>query len=138
MRAIDPAEWRRVKAIAADAAALPLSTRASYIDSECAGDDLLRLEVESLVGAMDHATGLYECPSISIPGHNPLNDFVEPLPESSRARVGAYRLLAEIGRGGMGTVYLAERDDGEFEQRVAIKTIRRGMDSAAVIQRFRH
>ncbi|HEY9282474.1 MAG TPA: protein kinase, partial [Pyrinomonadaceae bacterium] len=53
-------------------------------------------------------------------------------------RIGVYELKREIGRGGMGAVYLAERTDGEFRQQVAVKLIKRGMDTDFVIKRFRH
>jgi serine/threonine protein kinase/tetratricopeptide (TPR) repeat protein len=53
-------------------------------------------------------------------------------------RVGPYRLVRELGRGGMGTVYLAVRSDDEFQKRVAVKVLRRGMDTDAIIRRFRH
>jgi serine/threonine protein kinase/tetratricopeptide (TPR) repeat protein len=53
-------------------------------------------------------------------------------------RVGPYRLIREIGRGGMGTVYLAVRDDDAFEQRVAIKILKRGMDTDSIASRFRN
>lgn len=52
-------------------------------------------------------------------------------------QVGPYRIVREIGRGGMGTVYLAQREDGEFEQRVAVKVVKRGMDSEEILARFR-
>jgi serine/threonine-protein kinase len=52
------------------------------------------------------------------------------------ARIGPYRILQELGRGGMGAVYLAERDDGSFTQRVALKLIKRGMDTDEIIRRF--
>ena len=52
-------------------------------------------------------------------------------------RVGVYELKREIGRGGMGAVYLAERVDGEFRQTVAIKLIKRGMDTDLILKRFR-
>ena len=52
-------------------------------------------------------------------------------------RVGVYELKREIGRGGMGAVYLAERADGEFRQTVAVKLIKRGMDTDLILKRFR-
>ena len=52
-------------------------------------------------------------------------------------RIGAYRLVREIGRGGMSRVFLAERADGEFEQRVALKVLRPGLDSEIDLERFR-
>ena len=53
-------------------------------------------------------------------------------------RIGVYRVIREIGRGGMGTVYLAERDDEQFKKHVAIKLVTRGMDTDALLRRFRH
>ncbi len=53
-------------------------------------------------------------------------------------RIGPYRVLREIGRGGMGLVYLATRDDDRFHRRVAIKLIRKGMDSDDILARFEH
>jgi serine/threonine protein kinase len=53
-------------------------------------------------------------------------------------RVGIYRLQSKIGKGGMGAVYSASRDDGEFRQQVAVKLIKRGMDTDFVLNRFRH
>ncbi len=52
-------------------------------------------------------------------------------------RVGPYRVLEEIGRGGMGTVYLAKRSDEQYEQQVAMKVVRRGMDTEEILARFR-
>jgi non-specific serine/threonine protein kinase/serine/threonine-protein kinase len=66
---------------------------------------------------------------------------VEPevLPDVSQdARLGPYRLIREIGHGGMGTVYLGVRDDDAFQKRVAIKVLRRGMDTDSIVRRFRH
>src|SRR5690349_20320789 len=53
-------------------------------------------------------------------------------------RVGAYRIAGELGRGGMGAVYLAERADSEFRRRVAVKVVKRGMDTDSILRRFRN
>jgi non-specific serine/threonine protein kinase/serine/threonine-protein kinase len=53
-------------------------------------------------------------------------------------RLGPYRLIREIGHGGMGTVYLGVRDDDAFQKRVAIKVLKRGMDTESIVRRFRH
>ena len=59
-------------------------------------------------------------------------------PDLSGIPVGPYRLIREIGSGGMGTVFLAVRNDDAFQRRVAIKVLRRGMDTDAIVRRFRH
>ena len=53
-------------------------------------------------------------------------------------RIGPYRLVNELGRGGMGTVYLAVRSDDSFQKRVALKVLKRGMDTDAIVRRFRN
>ncbi len=53
-------------------------------------------------------------------------------------RIGPYRLIRELGRGGMGTVYLAVRSDDAYQKRVAIKVLKRGMDTEAIVRRFRN
>ena len=66
-----------------------------------------------------------------------LADAAEGAPtDRAGSRVGRYRLVEEIGRGGMGTVWLAERDDGQFEQRVALKLIKRGLTAEGVVRHF--
>ncbi len=62
---------------------------------------------------------------------------IPDLPAAAGARVGAYRLVRELGQGGMGTVYLAVRDDDAFHKRVALKILKRGMDTEAIVRRFR-
>jgi eukaryotic-like serine/threonine-protein kinase len=57
---------------------------------------------------------------------------------ASGPRIGAYRLIRELGHGGMGTVFLAVRDDDAFQKRAAIKILKRGMDSDAIVRRFRN
>ena len=66
-----------------------------------------------------------------------MNEDDQSRPVEGR-RIGPYRVVREIGRGGMGAVYLAARADEQFEQRVAIKLIKRGMDTDDIIRRFRN
>src|SRR5205809_117497 len=112
-----PDRWQQVKQLAADALDLETSERAAFLEHACANDAELLTEVRSLLAAED-----------------PSGNFLEPDPPPER--IAAYRVLREIGRGGMGAVYEAERADGQFEQRVAIKVVKRGMDTHAVLRRF--
>jgi serine/threonine protein kinase len=59
----------------------------------------------------------------------------EPLLDT---HIGPYRLERLLGRGGMGSVYLARRDDGQFQQTVAVKVVRRGLDTDDILSRFRY
>ena len=102
--------------------------------AEACGDDreLLRL-VETLLAADPTGTSaLDRAPALPVSGRGPL-----AAAEAPPAAIGAYRVLREIGRGGMGCVYLAERADAEFRQQVAIKVVHPGLASAAVVQRFK-
>ena len=132
-------DWSRIKEIAAGALDEPPSARLAYLASKCGSDTALLNEVESLVESATRAAGLFETPTVLIAGAaaavETLNDFA---PTRVGERIGPYRLVEEIGGGGMGSAYLAVRVDEEFEKRVAIKLIKRGMDSRAVLRRFRH
>jgi len=112
-----PVDYARVKVIVADALDVPPPSRAAFLDTRCGADAALRREVESLLSAGDLDGPFLE---------------LDQIPD----RLGPYRIVSEIGSGGMGAVFAAERDDGEFEQRVAIKIIKRGLDTAAVLRRF--
>ncbi len=131
-------EWLRVKALAAGALALPQPDRAAYVTAQCGSDEPLLRDVLSLIDSAAKAADLYETPPVTYA------DALAILVESDDSRdpavgglIGAYKVLAEIGRGGMGTAYLAARADDAYDKRVAIKLIKRGMDSDAILQRFR-
>ncbi len=120
-----PERWQRVKATLNQVLEQPRAARAAVLESLCAGDDGLRAEVESLLAADDDAGGFLEQPALEqdlMPG----------------TRLGPWRLAEQLGRGGMGTVYRAVRDDDQFHQEVAIKVVKRGMDTDEVLQRFRY
>jgi eukaryotic-like serine/threonine-protein kinase len=125
--------WERLNGVFQDALALPAHQRADFVSRTCADDPALAAEAALLVSAHSREEGLMEEPAIVGAG---LWTSDEP-PALAGRRFGAYRVLHEIGRGGMGAVYLAERADGAFEQRVALKLIKRGMDSDQVLARFR-
>jgi non-specific serine/threonine protein kinase/serine/threonine-protein kinase len=105
-----------VKQILGDALEHRQEDRGAFLAQACGDDAELRREVETLLAGDDGT---------------PFLDL-----DKAPDRLGPYRIVHEIGRGGMGTVFLAERDDGQFQQRVAIKVIKRGMDTDAVLRRF--
>jgi serine/threonine-protein kinase len=124
------ARWARVKDLVARAIELDAAAREALL-AEASGEDLpLRREVESLLAAHDAAGDFIEAPAAA--GLFGSGSSLEG------ARLGPYRLEREIGRGGMGAVYLAVRADDAYEKRVAIKVIKRGMDSDEIVRRFRH
>ena len=112
-----PERWERIKEITGEALELDAARRAAFVLQACGGDDELRAEVQSLLDAED-----------------PSGRFLTP--DRPPERIGAYRIVREIGRGGMGTVFEGARADAQFEQRVAIKIVQRGMDTDAVLRRF--
>lgn len=126
------ASWLQVKAILADALERPAEARAAFLAEACGGDEALAAEVASLLVAEAEAGDFIETPVGPVPAPDEAAD-----PFEGRA-LGVYVIERRIGHGGMGTVYLAHRADHHFEQRVAIKMLRRGMDSDLLVQRFRH
>jgi serine/threonine protein kinase/Tfp pilus assembly protein PilF len=112
-------------------AALRLRTeqRAEYLGQVCGGDADLRRRVEALLGAFDRAGGFLKDPAAPIPRPS--------LPQVERPgdRIGRYKLLQQIGEGGMGVVYMAEQEE-PVRRRVALKVIKLGMDTRSVIARF--
>ena len=129
-------DWPRVKDVLSAVLEARPESRSTVLDNACAGDQALREEVEALLRA-DAAAGTFiEQPAFVELGI--VENAEEPQESNIGRSLGPYRIEQRIGHGGMGTVYLARRADNEFERRVAIKMIRRGMDSELVIRRFRH
>jgi serine/threonine-protein kinase len=136
---IDRELWRRISPILDAVLTLPLEERASHLDRACGGDGQLRRHVEELLAA-EEANPSFLATVGGERGASLLADALaapgrEPAPTSPHA-FGAYRLLGELGEGGMGTVYLAERMDGHFEQQVAVKVLKQGVPSAEALRRF--
>src|SRR5712692_849073 len=129
-----PSDWERVKFVFREALALPSAEREAFLAGECAGEERLRKEIESLLAAHEKSKQFIEVPAIE----EHLGSTVVRAEEASAGqKLGNYEVLKEIGRGGMGAVYLAERADDQFRKRVAIKLVKRGMDTDAILRRFR-
>jgi non-specific serine/threonine protein kinase/serine/threonine-protein kinase len=131
--------WRRVKTITADALELPEGEHQSFLATACAGDPTLLAEVESLLGAHGRAGSFLEASGLAAAGAaRAVARAAEQavLPTAAGRRIGPYRVLGELGRGGMGVVYLAERADAAFEKKVAIKVVRGGFAAGALMHRF--
>ncbi len=120
--------WIQIQALFDATLARPKDERTAFLRAACGDDPALYAEVASLLEADDGSHSLLD--------GSALDAFPEVMLMEGQ-RVGAYRILHEIGAGGMGTVFLAERADGQFEQRVALKLIKRGMDTEQILQRFR-
>jgi eukaryotic-like serine/threonine-protein kinase len=114
------------------------TARAAYLDKACAGDTTLRQRVEVLLRAYDSASSFLDQPDN--PGGTglfvPNPDAAAALPlETCGAMVGRYKLLQQLGEGGMGTVFLAQQQE-PIHRQVALKIIKAGMDSKQVVSRF--
>ncbi|HEY0080105.1 MAG TPA: protein kinase [Pyrinomonadaceae bacterium] len=134
--------WRQIEEIFQSALDLEGDSRTRFLSEACAGDEKLCAEVEALIQSYEAAGNFIEQPigwldDIKFDNLPTLRIEEEPPGEMLGKRVGAYRLARELGRGGMGSVYLAERADSEFRKLVAVKLVKRGMDTDFILQRFR-
>jgi len=128
---IDPAQWARARPILEAALELDQAAREAHVRESCGGD----AELASLVSRLLDAARDDGFLAGLAPGA--LDLFGAPAPDHTGRTVGPYRLVRLLGLGGMGAVYLAERVDGEFERRVAIKLMRAGPVADEAVRRFR-
>jgi len=128
---MNPERWRRVEELFLTVADRPAAEREAYLTRVCGGDEELRREVLSLL-ARDTTEEFIERPIVRVA----VSLSPDPSDDAEGKRIGPYRLTRLVGRGGMGAVYEAVRDDAHFEQQVAIKLIKGGMDSDFVRDRF--
>lgn len=120
--------WNEVDRVFAAVLERPTVERPEALDAACAGDAELQREVEQLLAADERIGSFLEQPAGELLGLVP--------PGGDGGRVGPYRLLRRIGSGGMGTVYLARRDDDQYERLVAVKVLRWGLDSPEARLKF--
>lgn len=127
----DRERWQRVSRLFDRAIELEGDARAAFVAAECSGDAALRDELQRMLDA-DVATSGFDA---GVAGAVSLDEPSEP-EDASGDRLGAWRLLSRVGSGGMGTVYAAQREDGDTAQRAAIKRLQRRWDGSAQAQRF--
>jgi serine/threonine-protein kinase len=129
---VSPERWRRINDTLDEALDLAPELRPGFLAQACGGDAALRTEVEQLLRSCESTGGLLDAPA---PGLAAALAGGEPgLPEGTL--VGPYRIVRELASGGMGTVYLAERDDPRLRQRVALKMVRQGLHADYLVRRF--
>ena len=114
----------RIEAAFEEAIEQDAPARSEFLATLRETDPEIAAAVEQLLHAHARAEGILDKPPAA-------------RPRGSERRIGPYRVLSELGRGGMGVVYLAERDDGEFQRRVAVKILAGSPDGEELHQRFR-
>lgn len=132
-----PERHHEIRACYEAALELEPAAREAFLDRECQGDEDIRQEVERLLSARERVPGFLAGPLLG-PAPPAFDPIVNPAQGMEGRQLHAYKLIREIGQGGMGSVYLAERTDGAYTKQVAIKLVRPGMNSAEFLERFRH
>lgn len=128
---MNQAGWQKLKDLFAEARELPSESRIAFLKEKCGDDEQLMNDVASLLDAESIGAPVIETNAIDLAGNVLGRD------EQTGRQFGHYRIVREIGSGGMGTVFLAERDDGVFTMQAALKIIRQSLADKAIIERFR-
>jgi serine/threonine protein kinase len=131
-----PETWEQIKGVLATALDMAPEERSGYLDQCCGGDTRLRHHVELLLqreqdvdsSFLNETSFAESAAAVLAPEDNPWLG----------RRVGAYRILEQIGAGGMGEVYRAFRADDQYRKDVALKVVRAGQDSVSVVTRFKN
>jgi serine/threonine-protein kinase len=132
-----PERLEQVERLFHEAVRLDPDRRQAFLNEACAGDQDMQAEVESLIASDEQAEQnerAVEKVICGVVGEFVKDDQLAPV----GMRIGPYELVREVGRGGMGAVYLAERVDQAYRKQVVIKLVKRGMDTDEVLRRFRH
>ncbi len=134
-----PQRWEQIRQVFDGALERPAQDRAAYLRVLCVRDDELRREVETLLRSHDQSNEFLETPAAQL-GQLAFTDLSvdeDTGQYPAGYRIGPYQFVRRIGRGGMGAVWLATRFDHEYQKQVAIKMVKRGMDSQEILRRFR-
>lgn len=126
------AKWKKVKDVLNDVLELEVSERNRFLSNF---DDEIRVEVESLLVFETESEDVMRLSAVEFS-----KDFFDEDTENPLLgqQIGNYKIIRELGQGGMGAVYLGTRTDGKFEQKVALKLLKREMNTSAIRRRFQH
>ncbi len=127
-----PERWQQVQKVFLGALERAGDERRGFLEQACAGDPTLQSRVTAMLDASDDGEAVIET---AVGGA--LELAAGELDGPERQRIGPYEVLGELGEGGLAKVYLAERADEQFKMRVAIKVVKRGMDTADILRRLR-
>ncbi len=139
--ALSPARWREIESLLDDVLDQPESEQLSYLQRRCAGDVALFDDIKSLLASEQKAPSLLSTPAVQLVATLLSQETQTPPAQVLGSmligkRVGPYQLCEELGRGGMGVVYRAERRQGGFDQQVAIKLLPAVGQQSAIRERF--
>src|ERR1044071_4130642 len=125
--------WEKLEKAIAVSADLPEAEREAWLGNFCSDDISLRREIESLLRGQNESSTFLESAGPRYAAHLLLDDDHR----HAGKQFGKYTIVRELGRGGMGTVYLAKRADGEFTQDVALKIVRQTLLDDELERRFK-
>ena len=127
-----PERWQQIKGVLDQALELNPAERSAFLNQACDGDQSLRQEVESfLAGDSDGTEGFLQKPWVSATiAQDETQSWIG-------RRIGSYEVIEMIGEGGMGSVYRAARADEQHKKQVAVKVVKRGLDTPFALTRFR-
>jgi serine/threonine protein kinase len=130
-----PERWQHVKQVLAAVLEIEPASRAAYLDNVCATDQSLREEVDRFLVAEAVAGPEFLARSWFADAQSPV--VLRDAELWIGRRLGRYQLVEQIGVGGMGEVYRAQRADDQYRSQVAIKLVRAGQDSVYIVSRFK-
>jgi serine/threonine protein kinase/tetratricopeptide (TPR) repeat protein len=136
-----PERWQEIKVVLDQALELKPGDRVAFLDRSCAGDSSLRQEVEVLLAAEENVGTefLNELRGFGTMTAAGLDESAAQTAETwIGRRIGSYKIVEQIGAGGMGEVYRASRADHQYQKQVALKVVRRGQDLGFVVSRFKN
>jgi eukaryotic-like serine/threonine-protein kinase len=133
-------DWARVDAVFSSLLDLPPAAREAALTERCAGDETLEAAVRRLLDAERRSAGAFDAALNSIrrlAEEAAERDDSQPPPPGMLEQIGPWQLTERIAAGGMSVVWMAERNDGQFQQTVAVKLLRRWIEDDETVQRFR-